>query len=105
MRDRETKYLYVNCICDTLLVELLAIRLGEPATLAKSLVMAKPADCGSRCRPLFPHRMLRNTVSERLLFASWSASRPSLRDPLRPFAASSAIARNVFQHPDLGAPF
>src|SRR5574340_60110 len=34
---------------DTLLVELLAIRLGESTTLAKSLVMAKPAVCGSGC--------------------------------------------------------
>ncbi len=32
---------------DTLLEEPLAIRLGEQTTLAKSLVMAKPADCGS----------------------------------------------------------
>src|SRR3990170_4021284 len=34
---------------DTLLMELLAIRLGEQTTLAKSLVMAQPADCGRRC--------------------------------------------------------
>src|SRR3989338_10348473 len=34
--------------CDTLLIELLAIRLGEPTTLTKSLVMAEPADCGRR---------------------------------------------------------
>ena len=33
--------------CDTLLINPLATRLGEKATLAKSLVMAKPADCGS----------------------------------------------------------
>ncbi len=32
---------------DTLLVEPLATRLGEPTTPAKSLVMAEPADCGS----------------------------------------------------------
>ncbi|MBI5438310.1 MAG: alpha/beta hydrolase [Nitrosomonadales bacterium] len=32
---------------DTLLVEQLATRLGEPTTPAKSLVMAEPADCGS----------------------------------------------------------
>ena len=36
--------------CDTLLMKQLAIRLGEQTTLAKSLVMAKPADCGSSCR-------------------------------------------------------
>jgi len=35
------------CGCDTLLVEQLAIRLGEPNTFAKSLVMAKPAVRGS----------------------------------------------------------
>jgi len=39
--------------CDTLLEKQLAIRLGEPTTLAKSLVMAKPADCGS-CRQSAP---------------------------------------------------
>ncbi len=33
--------------CDTLLVEQLAIRLGEPTTPAKSPVMAKTADCGN----------------------------------------------------------
>ena len=33
--------------CDTLPMEPLATRLGEPTTLAKSLVMAEPADCGS----------------------------------------------------------
>jgi hypothetical protein len=33
--------------CDTLLIKPLATRLGEPTTPAKSLVMAKPADCGS----------------------------------------------------------
>jgi hypothetical protein len=33
--------------CDTLLMKPLAIRLGEQNALAKSLVMAKPADCGS----------------------------------------------------------
>ena len=33
--------------CDTLLMKPLASRLGEQSTLAKSLVMAKPADCGS----------------------------------------------------------
>ncbi len=32
---------------DTLLIKPLAIRLGEPTTLAESLVMAEPADCGS----------------------------------------------------------
>ena len=35
--------------CDTLLEKPLATRLGEPTALAKSLVMAKPADCGSSC--------------------------------------------------------
>ncbi len=48
-------YPNVNCICDTLLVQLLGSRLGEP-TLAESPVMAKPAACGSRCRPRFPHQ-------------------------------------------------
>ncbi|MDO8464394.1 MAG: hypothetical protein Q7S46_03950, partial [Gallionella sp.] len=33
---------------------LLAIRLGEPTTLAKSLVMAKPAVCGSGCEAAIP---------------------------------------------------
>ena len=33
---------------DTLLIKPLAIRLGEPTTLAESLVMAQPADCGRR---------------------------------------------------------
>jgi XTP/dITP diphosphohydrolase len=33
--------------CGTLLINPLAIRLGEPTTLAKSLVMAEPADCRS----------------------------------------------------------
>jgi XTP/dITP diphosphohydrolase len=33
--------------CGTLLIKPLAIRLGEPTTLAESLVMAEPADCGS----------------------------------------------------------
>jgi hypothetical protein len=33
--------------CDTLLMKPLATRLGEQTTPAKSLVMAKPADCGS----------------------------------------------------------
>ncbi len=33
--------------CDTLLIKPPAIRLGEPTTLAESLVMAEPADCGS----------------------------------------------------------
>jgi len=42
-----------KCDCDTLLVEPLAIRLDEPTTLAKSLVMAKPADCGNS-RPAAP---------------------------------------------------
>jgi len=32
---------------DTLLIKPLATRLGEPTTPAKSLVMAKPADCGN----------------------------------------------------------
>lgn len=36
--------------CDTLLIEPLATQLGEPATLAKLLVMAEPADCGSSRR-------------------------------------------------------
>ena len=40
--------------CDTLLLEPLAIRLGEPTTRAKSLVMAKPADRGSVCQATPP---------------------------------------------------
>jgi len=40
--------------CDTLLIKPLAIRLGEQTTLAKSLVMAKSADCGSN-RPAATH--------------------------------------------------
>jgi len=39
---------------DTLLIQLLAIRLGEQTTLAKSLVMAKPAVCGSGCEASIP---------------------------------------------------
>jgi oligopeptide transport system substrate-binding protein len=39
--------------CDTLLIKPLAIRLGEQTTLTKSMVMAKPADCGS-CRQSAP---------------------------------------------------
>lgn len=51
--------------CDTLLMKPLAIRLGEPTTLAKSLVMAKPADCGS-CRPVAPHALeTLDTLTER----------------------------------------
>ena len=53
MRERETINLPVNRICEALL--------------------AKTADCGSRSKPLFPHRMLCNTVSERLLFSSFRA--------------------------------
>ncbi|OGS75472.1 MAG: hypothetical protein A2Z94_00240 [Gallionellales bacterium GWA2_55_18] len=34
--------------CDTLLIEPLAIRPGEPTIFAKSLVMTKPTDCRSR---------------------------------------------------------
>jgi len=40
--------------CDTLLLEPLAIRLGEPTTRAKSLVMAKQADRGSVCQATPP---------------------------------------------------
>lgn len=36
-------------LAGALLMEPLAIRLGEQTTLAKSLVMAQPADCGRRC--------------------------------------------------------
>ena len=51
--------------CDTLLMKPLAIRLGEPTTLAESLVMAEPADCGS-CRPVAPHALeATGTLSER----------------------------------------
>ncbi|NNM68845.1 MAG: ABC transporter substrate-binding protein [Gallionella sp.] len=39
--------------CDTSPEKQPTIRLGEPTTLAKSLVMAKPSDCGS-CRPSAP---------------------------------------------------
>jgi ABC-type oligopeptide transport system substrate-binding subunit len=39
--------------CDTLLIKPLANRLGEQTTLTKSLVMVKPADCGS-CRQSAP---------------------------------------------------
>lgn len=48
-------YACVNRIRYTLLVELLAIRLGEQTILTKSMVMAWPADGANRCRPLFPH--------------------------------------------------
>jgi biofilm protein TabA len=40
--------------CDTLLEKPLATRLGEPTALAKSLVMAKPADRGSNCQATPP---------------------------------------------------
>lgn len=58
--------------CDTLLMKPLATRLGEPTTLAKSLVMAKPADCGSRCRPHFPHQ---DASQHRVRAAALSPSR------------------------------
>src|SRR3989338_1717199 len=49
-----TSGMSVEGSCDTLLIELLAIRLGESTTLAKSLVMAKPAVCGSGCEAAIP---------------------------------------------------
>jgi hypothetical protein len=50
--------------CDTLLIKPLATRLGEPTTPAKSLVMAKPADCGNS-------RQAAATVPEEDTVANW----------------------------------
>ena len=66
-------YYRVNRIRDTLLMELLAIRLGEPTTLAKSLVMAKPADCGSGCRPHFPRQQVAPYRVSAATFSSFRA--------------------------------
>src|SRR3990172_577840 len=55
MTDALQIYFLLYCrTSDTLLVELLAIRLGEQTTLAKSLVMAQPAVCGRRCDAATP---------------------------------------------------
>ena len=65
--------------CDTLLVELLAIRLGEPTTLAKSLVMAKPAVCGSSHRLPLPHQSAAHHRVEATPQGAWSAATETYR--------------------------
>ena len=63
---------------DTLLVEQLAIRLGEQTTLAKSLVMAKPAVCGSECEAAIPapdasqRRVMAATLQDFTIVEKWS---------------------------------
>ena len=62
--------------CDTLLMQQLAIRLGEQTTPAKSLVMAKPAVCGIS-------RQAAPTVQEEAAVANWGGGYDSANGSLR----------------------
>jgi len=85
---------------DTLLVEQLAIRLGEPTTPAKSLVMAKPADCGSGCEAATPapDASQRRVMAARqkpaaLVIASGFTSVPGLARHFYPYLPVRWLAR------------
>ena len=94
---------------DTLLVKQLAIRLGEPTTLAKSLVMAQPADCGSGSEKLLaghpceaaipaPDASQRRVMAARqkpaaLVIASGFTSVPDLGQQLYPYLPVRWLAR------------